>query len=126
MKTLSLSLKYLFLGLLVFISVFPFVWMVLGMTNQTFDIVAGKIMIGDQLVINFQNLFASELNFTRALGNSAVIAVITTVFALLFSSMAGYGFEIYRTKTKRSHFQYFTLIDDGSFCGFDDSVIPHV
>ena len=57
MKTLSLSLNYLFLGLLAFISVFPFVWMVLGMTNQTFDIVAGKIMIGDQLVINFQNLF---------------------------------------------------------------------
>ena len=95
MKTLSLSLKYLFLGLLAFISVFPFVWMVLGMTNQTFDIVAGKIMIGDQLVIN--------------LGNSAVIAVITTVFALLFSSMAGYAFEIYRTKTKDRIFNILLL-----------------
>ena len=66
-------------------------------------------MIGDQLVINFQNLFASELNFTCALGNSAVIAVITTVFALLFSSMAGYGFEIYRTKTKDRIFNILLL-----------------
>ena len=78
MKTISLTLKYVFLAILAFISIFPFVWMILGMTNQTFDIVAGKIMIGDQLVINFQNLFSSDLNFTRALSNSAVIAVITT------------------------------------------------
>ena len=73
MKTISLTLKYVFLAILAFISIFPFVWMILGMTNQTFDIVAGKIMIGDQLVINFQNLFSSDLNFTRALGNSAVV-----------------------------------------------------
>ncbi|MDT2988039.1 carbohydrate ABC transporter permease [Enterococcus casseliflavus] len=109
MKTISLTLKYVFLAILAFISIFPFVWMILGMTNQTFDIVAGKIMIGDQLVINFQNLFSSDLNFTRALGNSAVIAVITTVFALLFSSMAGYGFEIYRTKTKDRIFNILLL-----------------
>lgn len=109
MKTISLTLKYVFLAILAFISIFPFVWMILGMTNQTFDIVAGKIMIGDQLVINFQNLFSSDLNFTRALGNSAVIAVITTVFALLFSSMSGYGFEIYRTKTKDRIFNILLL-----------------
>ncbi len=29
-----------------------------------------------------------------------MIALVTTVFALLISSMAGYGFEIYQSKRK--------------------------
>ncbi len=55
-----------------------------------------------------------------------MIALVTTVFALLISSMAGYGFEIYQSKTKRPNFQYSTAIDDGSFCGIDDPFISNV
>lgn len=94
------SLKYTALSVISFISVFPFVWMILGMTNTPVDITAGKLKIGDNLVVNFQNLFENELNFSRSLWNSAMIAVVTTVLALLISSMAGYGFEIYKTKRK--------------------------
>ncbi len=100
MAKLGRIFKYLFLSIMSFISIFPFVWMILGMTNKAVDITAGKLMIGNQLVINFQHLFESDLNFSRALLNSAVIAVITTVLALVVSSMAGYGFEIYRSKKK--------------------------
>lgn len=107
-KALSV-LKYIILIIMSFISVFPFVWMILGMTNKAVDISAGKIMIGDQLIINFQNLLSSDLNFMLALKNSAVIAVITTILALLLSSMAGYGFEIYRTKKKETIFNILLL-----------------
>ena len=94
------ALKYTALSILSFISIFPFVWMILGMTNTPVDITSGKIKIGSNLIINFQNLFSNELNFTRSLWNSAMIALVTTVFALLISSMAGYGFEIYHDKAK--------------------------
>ncbi|MCD5113943.1 carbohydrate ABC transporter permease [Enterococcus faecium] len=94
------ALKYTALSILSFISIFPFVWMILGMTNTPEDITSGKIKIGSNLIINFQNLFSNELNFTRSLWNSAMIALVTTVFALLISSMAGYGFEIYQSKRK--------------------------
>lgn len=109
MRKLSVGLKYLILIIMSVFSIFPFVWMILGMTNKAVDITAGKIQIGDQLMINFQNLFNSDLNFTRALFNSAFIAIITTVLALIFSSMAGYGFEIFRTQVKDKIFSILLL-----------------
>ncbi|MGU9653917.1 carbohydrate ABC transporter permease, partial [Enterococcus faecium] len=84
-STIGSVLKYTALSILSFISIFPFVWMVLGMTNTPVDITSGKIKIGSNLIINFQNLFSNELNFTRSLWNSAMIALVTTVFALLIS-----------------------------------------
>lgn len=107
-KVLSI-LKYTILTIISIISLFPFVWMLLGMTNKTVDITAGKFMIGDQFLLNIKNLFASDLGFTRSLGNSAVIAVITTVLALIISSMAGYGFEIYKSKAKDRIFNFLLL-----------------
>lgn len=109
MKKLGTFFKYFILIVASFISVFPFIWMILGMTNKTVDITAGKLMIGSELITNFQNLFANNLDFKRALLNSAVIAVITTVFSLLLSSMAGYGFEIYRSKKKDRIFNFLLL-----------------
>ena len=104
------ALKYTALSILSFISIFPFVWMILGMTNTPVDITSGKIKIGSNLIINFQNLFSNELNFTRSLWNSAMIALVTTVFALLISSMAGYGFEIYQSKRKDLIFNILLMI----------------
>lgn len=103
--------KYLFLTVIAFISVFPFVWMILGMTNTPIDITSGQIKIGSSLSINFQNLFAtnSGYNFGQAIINSAVIAIVTTVLALLFSSMAGYAFEVYRSKKKDLLFNFLLL-----------------
>lgn len=101
--------KYTSLVIVSFISIFPFVWMILGMTNTAVDISSGKLMIGENLVINFQNLFSNDLNFSRSLLNSAMIAVVTTIFALLISSMAGYGFEIYKSKRKEVVFNILLL-----------------
>lgn len=88
-------LKYAFLILIAFISVFPFVFMLMGTTSSTIDIQAGKMQIGDQFFTNMNNLFSNNLGFLDSLKNSAIIALITTVCALLVSSAAGYGFEVY-------------------------------
>lgn len=108
-EKLSMGGKYLFLGFIAFLSIFPFVWMILGMTNTPVDITSGKIKIGNNLMINFQHLFSNELNFVQSVWNSAVIAIITTILALLISSMAGYGFEIYRSKRKDRLFDLLLL-----------------
>lgn len=101
--------KYASLSVISFISIFPFVWMILGMTNTHIDITAGKLKIGSHLVVNFQNLFSNDLNFARSLWNSALIAIVTTVLALLISSMAGYGFEIYKSRKKERLFTILLL-----------------
>lgn len=97
-------LKYVMLSIISFISLFPFIWMLLGMTNKTMDITAGKMQIGDQFFNNMSSLFASDLDFLGALRNSAVAAIVTTVLALLVSSAAGYAFEIYKTKRRERIF----------------------
>lgn len=96
----SRIVKYALLTFLSFISIFPFIFMIFGTTSNTQSIVSGNMDIGSDFIKNMQNLFASDLDFVSGLKNSAVIAVITTIFALLISSAAGYGFEIYKTKKR--------------------------
>lgn len=107
-KVISTS-KYAFLTIMALVSIFPFIFMLLGMTNDTLAISTGKLMIGSELINNFRNLFASNLNFKGALLNSAVIAIVTTVLALIVSSIAGYGFEIYKTKRTEKIFNFLLL-----------------
>lgn len=102
-------MKYVLLSLLAFISIFPFIFMLCGMTTNSKDIISGKLTIGSDLMTNLNNLFANDLDFVHALGNSALIAVITTVLALLISSAAGYGFEIYKTKKREVLFNILLL-----------------
>lgn len=99
MSKLSKTIIHFFLILASVISLFPFVWMLIGMTNTSSDIVKGKFSFGSSLSDNVNNLFGST-NLGQAFGNSALIAIVGTVLTLLLSSIAGYGFEIYRTKGK--------------------------
>lgn len=82
------------------ISLFPFVWMLIAATNSNVAINSGAMTFGSELGNNMSKLFNPELGFTRAVGNSAIIALITTFFALLISSAAGYGFEIFKSKKR--------------------------
>lgn len=102
-------IKYIFLSILVIISVFPFLWMIICATNNTVDINRGTVSFGSEIMTNLKNLFASDTGFLRAIGNSAVISVITTVIAMVISSLAGYGFEIFRSKARDRVFNILLL-----------------
>lgn len=102
-------MKYVLLSLLALISLFPFVFMLFGMTSNTQSIVSGDMSIGGDFIKNMQNLFNSDLDFVHGMINSGIIAVITTILALLISSAAGYGFEIYKTKKREVLFNILLL-----------------
>lgn len=83
--------------------------MIFGTTSNTQSIVSGSMEIGSDFMKNMQSLFANDLDFVKGLGNSAVIAIITTILALLITSAAGYGFEIYKTKKRERLFNILLL-----------------
>lgn len=114
-RTLSV-LKYIFLIAVSFLSVFPFLWMVISATNNAREVNAGKLTFGAHLAENLGNLFHNTLNFGASLGNSALIAAVTTALALLISSVAGYGFEIFRSKARDRVFNVLLLSMMVPFC----------
>jgi len=99
MKKLTRIFVYIFLSLASLVSIFPFIWMVISMTNKSVDVTKGRLLPGSHLTENIKTLF-STVDIVPALINSTIIAVITTVLTLLIASLAGYGFEIYRSRAK--------------------------
>lgn len=99
MKHVKRMATYIFLSVAAFISIFPFIWMVISMTNKSVDVTRGRLMPGTHFFENIATLFETQ-NIGTALTNSFIIAVITTLLTLLIGSLAGYGFEIYRSKGK--------------------------
>ena len=57
---------------------------------------------------NFNNL-TSQQPLWRALGNSFLYAIVTTLVCLLICSIAGYGFEVYHDKWKDKLFSVLLL-----------------
>jgi lactose/L-arabinose transport system permease protein len=63
---------------------------------------------GGNLFANFQSLLA-QVNLLRIFGNSFFIAIVSTVLTLAVSSLAGYGFEIFRSRIRERLFQLLLL-----------------
>ena len=90
---------HLFLGIASFLSIFPFIWMLIGTTNTSTDVIKGKLSFGNALQSNIDGFLAST-NVGSILWMSFKVAIIGTLLTLLICSMAGYGFEIYHSKGK--------------------------
>ncbi|ODT73189.1 MAG: lactose ABC transporter permease [Pelagibacterium sp. SCN 63-23] len=94
---------YALLSLAAFISIFPFLWMVIGATNFSPDIIKGKVTPGVALLANLSAFFAA-VDMPRILFNSFFIAGVGTALTLLVSSLAGYGFEMFRSRFRERIF----------------------
>ncbi len=99
---------YIFLIIVSFISVFPLYWMIVASTNTSVEVSRGSILPSTHFGENFRNLVAQQ-PLWRALGNSFLYAILTTVICLLVCSIAGYGFEIYHDKWKDKLFSILLL-----------------
>ena len=99
MTKLKRFLKYAFLIIVSLISVFPLLRMAVAATNQSVDVIRGKMLPGTYLIQNLKNLLAAQ-NVSGAMINSFKYSIILTLLALVICSLAGYGFEIYHDKGK--------------------------
>jgi lactose/L-arabinose transport system permease protein len=103
------ALVYLLLSIAAFISVFPFLWMIIGATNKSADIIRGKNSPGTELFNNAVTFF-TQVDALRVFWNSAFIAVVGTALTLLISSLAGYGFEMFRSRIRERLFALLLLL----------------
>lgn len=103
------GIQYPILTVLSVISVFPFFWMIIAATNRSVDVTKGTLLPGTYLLENLKHLMESDLNYTAAFKNSLIIAVITTVLAMIVSSAAGYAFVVYRSKARERVFNLILL-----------------
>ena len=87
------------------ITVFPFLWSALLSTRDRTEIFGSGISfaIGDSLAINYAKLL-EIMPFWQAMFNSIYIAFLGTTISLLFCSMGGYAFAVFKFKGKNALF----------------------
>ncbi|KJR39144.1 sugar ABC transporter permease [Vibrio navarrensis] len=81
------------------VTVFPFVWSALLSTRDRAEIFGTGISfaLGDSLAINYAKL-KEIMPFWQAMFNSVYVAFIGTTISLLFCSMGGYAFAVFKFK----------------------------
>ena len=107
-RRISYAFQYLFLTVISLISIFPFLWMIIGATNRSMDITLGKLSVGNQFLVNLENLLNAG-DLLTCIKNSAVLSLIMTLLSMLVCSMAGYGFVIFKSKVKEFFFSVILL-----------------
>jgi len=90
---------YAILIIVSIISIFPFYWMIVGMTNPAVDVIRGKMTFGSEFFNNMSSLF-SQYNLTQILTNSITITGLTVAGTLIVCSMAAYGFEMFSSPAR--------------------------
>ena len=113
-------ISYAILVIASFLSAFPLYYMLCGATNQSIDVVRGRLIPGTYLIENFKTLVDMQ-NLGLAMFNSFRNAIVITVVTLLICSIAGYGFEIYHDKAKDA---IFTVLLTAMMIPFAAIMIP--
>ncbi|MFI3201762.1 MAG: carbohydrate ABC transporter permease [Eubacteriales bacterium] len=108
MRKLSTFGMYLFLIIVSFISIFPFIWVGISATNSSVDVSKGKLTPGSEFFNNLNNLLDTT-DILIGFKNSAIVSIVTIALALIVSSMAGYAFVIYESKVKEIIFSILLL-----------------
>jgi len=90
-------LTYVFLIVVTIVSLFPLYWslVVASHTNEAVYAYPPKLLPGSNLFHNIHRLFNSgavNVDFARALINSAIVASVVTVSVVFFSALAGFAF----------------------------------
>ena len=97
--TPSMLIIYIILIIIGFISAFPFYFFVVAASNPSVEVVRGRLYFGNYLLKNYENL-VKTIPISMGFYNSLRNTIIGTLGSLFICSMAGYGFQIYRSKAK--------------------------
>ncbi|MDD2522616.1 MAG: carbohydrate ABC transporter permease [Anaerolineaceae bacterium] len=93
---------YLFLVILVIITLIPLWLLIVNATRSTLEIQQGiSLLPSKYLVTNYKILLSKGLDLPRGFINSLTIAVLTTVLTVYFSMLTAYGIIGYSFKGKK-------------------------
>lgn len=82
-----------------FVSLFPFFWMIIGTTLNPNDVVRGIIIPGKEFGLNLEKA-TKNYNLILFFLNSLKIALLTVFFGVIVNSIAAFGFEKFKSKTR--------------------------
>ena len=94
--------------LLCFLSIFPFYMLIINSTQTNGDILTSRYFYPrNQFIINFKGLMewcrnAQIISIGKAMINSLVVTVPTTILQVYFASLTAYGIVVYDFKFKKT------------------------
>ena len=95
---LGTAIYAIVLAVLILITIFPFVYMVLGAFKNNVDIVnPEKVFMFEPTLNNFKTVFETY-RFGRPIKNTAIISVCSTVFSLLIGLPASYAIARFKKR----------------------------
>jgi len=95
------ALIYLFLVLLLALSIVPFYLVIVNATHSSFDIVTRLNLLPGKSVADNYATMQSHVNIWRGFANSLLIAVPYTAFTGYFGALTAFGFAKYRFRGKK-------------------------
>lgn len=106
------GVAYIVLAFLMFVSLFPFVILMINSTRLHAQIMKGFSLIsGPYFLRNLKSLMGNEnIPVLLALGNSVFVSLFNAAFATYFSAMTAYGFHMYRFKGKGVAFKFIMAV----------------
>jgi multiple sugar transport system permease protein len=105
------TLVYLFLILLLVITVIPIWLLVVNATRSTTEIQSGlSALPSSHLLENFNILQSKGINMGRGFANSLFVAVASTVVAVYFGFMTAYGIVVYNFKGRNLFMGFVVLL----------------
>jgi multiple sugar transport system permease protein len=94
---------YLFLIILVIVTLIPLWLLIVNATRSTLEIQQGiSLLPSKYLISNYKILLSKGLDLPRGFMNSLTIAVLTTVLTVYFSMLTAYGIVGYNFKGKKA------------------------
>ncbi|MCR5763040.1 MAG: carbohydrate ABC transporter permease [Treponema sp.] len=110
--TIRRSIAYIVLALLAFLSLFPFIILIINSTRLHSQIQNGfSIIPGTAFLKNFSKMMSNEnVPVLRALANSIFVSFMAALLTTYFSSMTAYGLYMYRFKCRKFAFKFILAV----------------
>lgn len=119
-KAAGTAIIYVLVVLGAFISIFPFLWMIISSTNTNADILQKKLTIGTAFFSNYRNLI-NLANIWRCFFNSLIVTLMTGTGMIVVCSLAGYGFAKFKSRGKS---RVFSVLVFAMMIPFSTTMIP--
>ena len=110
-RQLTLAFRILLAVVMLFIALFPVVWILSASVNPANSLVNQQLIPNNPTLENYRSLLFSDMfPFRTWMLNSLKLAAITTALGVIMTAMAAYAFSRFRFRGRRSLLQTLLLI----------------